>query len=79
MEVDRLTFRIHYAGFYGMFHGLNNFFGKVDVPETLMVTKTAICRVLSALEPVTMIVRNKRRAEGGISPDIENPVGSSSI
>lgn len=62
-----------------MFHGLNNFFGKVDVPETLMVTKTAICRVLSTLEPVTMTVRNKRRAEGGISPDIENPVGSSSI
>lgn len=40
-----------------------------------MVTKTAICRVLSTLEPVTMMMRNKRRAEGGISPDIENPIG----
>ena len=77
--MDNLTSRINDAEDYRMFHGLNNFLRKAGFPKSSMVTKTAICRVLSTLEPIAVTEGNKRRAEGGSSPDIENLRGVGAI
>ena len=62
-----------------MFHGMNKFVGETSFPAAFSVTKTAICRILSTLEPLTVMGENKRRAEGGSSPDIENLSGVGAI
>lgn len=76
MKVDSLTFRIDDKEIYEMLYGVHNFVGKTDFPETSMVTKTAICRVLSTLETAMVSEEYKRRANGGISPDVKNPRGA---